>query len=51
MYEESADSELAHVQSTLYEIIEFFGYIGSKHDKERLRVNIEPGEDYSETIC
>jgi len=33
--------ELEAMQTLLYEVIEYFGVIGSKHDKKRLRVNIE----------
>lgn len=35
------DNELLAVQRLLFAIIEYFGYYGSKHDLERLRVVIE----------
>jgi len=33
--------ELEAMRTLLYEIMEYFGVIGSKHDKKRLVVNIE----------
>ncbi len=38
-YDDSED--LIAIQSMLYSVLEYFGYFGSKHDTERLKVVIE----------
>jgi len=47
---DSEHGDLEAMQGLLYHIIETFGLIGSKHDKKRLRVDIEPGGDHGESI-
>jgi len=36
--EEDEEDELSVHEKMLYEIIEHFGFFGSKHDKERIRI-------------
>lgn len=42
--EENTDDELKAHEQLLYEIMDFFGFVGSKHDKERIRINREKQE-------
>lgn len=42
--EEDNVDELKHHERMLWEVIEYFGFAGSKHDKERLRVVREQNE-------
>jgi len=42
--EEDEGDELKHHESMLWAVIEYFGFTGSKHDKERLRVTREQNE-------
>jgi hypothetical protein len=50
VFEYREDSELdpdpQTVARLLYEIIETIGAYGSRHDKERVRVVVEPGDKY-----
>ena len=37
---EDNDTDLKHVQLMLYQVLEDFNILGSKHDKERIRIMI-----------
>ena len=41
VYEESHEDDLETFQKVLWEVIEHFGMLGSKHDEKRIRVTIE----------
>lgn len=30
----------------LYQLVELLGWMGSRHDEKRIRINIEPGDKY-----
>ena len=40
---EDDESDLTAIRKTLYHILEHFGLYGSKHDKERIRIEIVQG--------
>lgn len=43
--DESVEADLKSHSSLLYNILEYFGILGSKHDKERIRIEIQKNED------
>ena len=45
LYEQADDDGLSAVQTMLYDILEWSGHLGSKHDKRRIRIEIEERED------
>ena len=42
---EGEDAEIDTMELVLWDVIEYFGMCGSKHDKRRLRVRIEETKD------
>ena len=45
VFEETPDTELKALQALLYSVCEALGYFGSKHDSERLFVEIRKQND------
>ncbi len=46
--EDDDKDDLSSGENLLWEIMEYFNFSGSKHDKERLRIKREPGESFEE---
>ena len=45
--EETEEGELEAGKDMLLAVADYFGLLGSRHDKKRIRVVLEPGEKYS----
>jgi len=51
VFEEDEDDEFGDVEvlgKVLWCLIECFGLYGSRHDRKRIRVNVEPGDKYED---
>ena len=46
--EDSETDELRSHEKLLWDVMEYFNFGGTKHDKERLRIVREKGEDYAD---
>ena len=44
--EENEKDELAHHEWMLWKVIEFFGFSGSRYDKERIRIVRKKGDKF-----
>lgn len=48
-WDESSEAKAAH--DLLWEVLEYFGVFGSKHDRVRPRVKLEHGDNYECKGC
>lgn len=46
IFQEDDEDSLKAIEQVLWDVIEYFGEYGSKHDKERIRITREKGMDY-----
>lgn len=44
---ENQESESKTTQALLWEIVEYFGLTGNRHDAERISIEIKPGDKYN----
>lgn len=40
------EHDVKKIQELLYHIVELLGVVGSRHDRQRIMVRIEPGDKY-----
>ena len=48
---EDDEEEFGRVESlgrVLWELVEYFGLLGSRYDKKRIRIELEPGDKYND---
>ena len=46
--QEDEEDELCAIEELLWQIIEWAGMVGSKHDKERIRIIRKAGDDHGD---